>query len=464
MINPRRPHRSRLAALTASLGFVAVAGTVAIGCLPSATPPDAIKVFNPDPGRNFQAPSGLVKITNLTGANAVCFTTNGSNPVYNYGTCIGGSTLTLSGTSLLLSCSSTDHTTYTEKTIKLVFDWPDSTNPDGYSENRVEGTFILDCAPPGTPQDADNDGILDAADNCPVVANPDQADSDADGIGDVCDIVIPDTDADDDGIDDTADNCPNNANANQADADHDGIGDVCDPVYNPDTDGDGITDAADNCPNTANADQADADGDHIGDICDPAPNGDDPDGDGIPALYDNCPNVANTNQLDSDHDGIGNACDADAAYVLLKVKVNGGRCLRVESGNDVKSTSSCSAGASNQQWEMIDVSSTVKMFKNRSNNQCLTQQDILGWKDQLTANCNSNDNKQKWTIEPYTQGGADAAYPVRLHNVGSNFCIYTDGTGNVFGTLSNCGLAGTDANRKIGIYFGGNFNSTPFTP
>ena len=104
------------------------------------------------------------------------------------------------------------------------------------------------------------------------------------------------------------------------------------------------------------------------------------------------------------------------------------------------------------------------MFKNRSNNQCLTQQDILGWKDQLTANCNNNDNKQRWTVESYTQGGLDPAYPVRLHNVASNFCIYTDGTGNVFGTLSNCGLAGTENNRKFGIYFGGNFNSTPFTP
>ncbi len=35
--------------------------------------------------------------------------------------------------------------------------------------------------------DFDNDGILDAVDNCPTVSNPDQADSDEDGIGDVCD-------------------------------------------------------------------------------------------------------------------------------------------------------------------------------------------------------------------------------------------------------------------------------------
>ena len=36
------------------------------------------------------------------------------------------------------------------------------------------------------------------------------------------------TDSDDDGIEDASDNCPDNANANQADTDGDGIGDVCD--------------------------------------------------------------------------------------------------------------------------------------------------------------------------------------------------------------------------------------------
>src|SRR5271165_6913325 len=35
--------------------------------------------------------------------------------------------------------------------------------------------------------DSDHDGIDDALDNCPYVANPDQADGDGDGIGNVCD-------------------------------------------------------------------------------------------------------------------------------------------------------------------------------------------------------------------------------------------------------------------------------------
>ncbi|RXP46886.1 T9SS C-terminal target domain-containing protein [Lutibacter sp. HS1-25] len=52
-------------------------------------------------------------------------------------------------------------------------------------------------------EDSDNDGISDSIDNCVDTYNPDQADMDNDGIGDVCD------DSDLDGIVDSEDQCPN---------------------------------------------------------------------------------------------------------------------------------------------------------------------------------------------------------------------------------------------------------------
>ena len=44
------------------------------------------------------------------------------------------------------------------------------------------------------PADADGDGVPDAQDNCPTVANSDQKDSDGDGVGDACDQCAGTTD------------------------------------------------------------------------------------------------------------------------------------------------------------------------------------------------------------------------------------------------------------------------------
>ncbi len=60
----------------------------------------------------------------------------------------------------------------------------------------------------------------------PQVFNPDQADSDGNGVGDACDQQQP-VDTDQDGITDDVDNCPDVANPDQMDTDGNGIGDAC---------------------------------------------------------------------------------------------------------------------------------------------------------------------------------------------------------------------------------------------
>jgi hypothetical protein len=93
--------------------------------------------------------------------------------------------------------------------------------------------------------DLDADGVANESDNCVQLYNPDQADHEGDGLGDVCD---PDDDGD--GVGDALDNCPLVTNATQDDFDDDMVGDACDL----DDDADGVEDAADVCPATVAGD------------------------------------------------------------------------------------------------------------------------------------------------------------------------------------------------------------------
>lgn len=174
----------------------------------------------------------------------------------------------------------------------------------GLIEEKVPVPDTKTYINPEIAVDSDNDGVTDSGDNCPAIANADQADQDGDGKGDACDPcrLDADNDIDGDGVCGNADNCPTIINPEQADFDHDGIGDLCDA----DDDNDGIDDPDDNCPLVTNSDQADLDGDGKGDLCD-----EDDDGDTIADTDDNCPLVSNPDQADLDGDGQGNLCDED---------------------------------------------------------------------------------------------------------------------------------------------------------
>jgi hypothetical protein len=62
-------------------------------------------------------------------------------------------------------------------------------------------------------------------------------------------------------------------NPNDADTDHDGLRDDPDLVAQQDFDGDGRVTASDNCPDMTNPGQKDTDGDGRGDVCDSTPTG-----------------------------------------------------------------------------------------------------------------------------------------------------------------------------------------------
>ncbi|TNE92827.1 MAG: carboxypeptidase regulatory-like domain-containing protein [Deltaproteobacteria bacterium] len=196
--------------------------------------------------------------------------------------------------------------------------------------------------------DTDDDGTDDEDDNCVGVPNPDQTDTDGDGLGDACD-----GDDDGDGTGDDDDNC-DVYNPDQADWDGDGIGDACDEDGPPPCEAQCAADAmeamlaceaddpgancvqvsidveyacligcdapTDSCPSACYDDATTAYAD-----CTDSPSTCaatwaqdsedcvvDADADGFTNACDTCPSDANPDQLDSDGDGMGDVCDVCA--------------------------------------------------------------------------------------------------------------------------------------------------------
>lgn len=98
--------------------------------------------------------------------------------------------------------------------------------------------------------DADSDGVPDGCDNCPNAANPPVVSMAIDqGLW-----WLRQPDRDDDGVGDACDNCEARPNLDQSDANQDGLGDACDDFV--DTDGDGLDDDVDQQPSVPSVDFA----------------------------------------------------------------------------------------------------------------------------------------------------------------------------------------------------------------
>jgi len=176
-------------------------------------------------------------------------------------------------------------------------------NNNNVSPDSSVFAVTISVAPP-PPPDFDNDGIPDATDNCVLISNPDQKNTDGDAQGDACD-----NDDDNDGVVDSLDTCPLQPETFNGYQDTDGCPDTPPSASSTtppstaqpatgDFDNDTIPDTSDNCVLISNLDQKNTDGDAQGDACD-----DDDDNDGVNDSLDKCPIEPETFNGYNDQDG-----------------------------------------------------------------------------------------------------------------------------------------------------------------
>jgi parallel beta-helix repeat protein len=192
------------------------------------------------------------------------------------------------------------NTTLTDTTV--CGNTPDQINGEWTDKG---GNWIEDYCPTG---DADEDGVDDSIDNC-YLYNPDQADCNENGIGDICDV------ADSTSFDCDQNNVPDEC---QPDCDGDGWIDACD--NDPDVDGDGIPD---NCEEDCNGNTLpdhweiemgwveDCNGNLIPDECDLADGTvEDCNFNGVP---DSC-DITDGTEEDCNENGVPDSCDIISSF------------------------------------------------------------------------------------------------------------------------------------------------------
>jgi Ca2+-binding RTX toxin-like protein len=149
--------------------------------------------------------------------------------------------------------------------------------------------------------DYDRDAVVDGSDNCALVSNLDQANSDGDAQGDVCD-----ADDDNDAVADGSDNCVIASNADQANADGDAQGDACDSDDDNDTSSD--ADDCDDANPAIHPGASDIAGNGVDEDCSGADAVDIP-----PPGPPGPPPPPAPPSADADHDGSSDAEDCDDA-------------------------------------------------------------------------------------------------------------------------------------------------------